>query len=85
MADMRSFWFLFPVANYTTLPLAIAQEEEITEPLSPTCYGCDKLFPPVRDPLHPVIPLPPSLLLLPPPSSELPGGMSHLSRLYNRV
>jgi hypothetical protein len=43
-----SFWFLFPVANYATLPLEIASDP--SHELAPTCFGCDRDFPDVRVP-----------------------------------
>ncbi|KAL7424434.1 hypothetical protein Q5752_000117 [Cryptotrichosporon argae] len=36
----RSFWLLFPVANYNTIPHAA-----LAPPLAPTCFGCDARFP----------------------------------------
>ena len=41
---MRSFWFLFPVANYDTLPLEAVDDEN---KLEPSCFGCDAQFPSV--------------------------------------
>ncbi|RSH91414.1 hypothetical protein EHS25_009713 [Saitozyma podzolica] len=43
----RSFWFLFPVANYATLPLEIASDP--SHELAPTCFGCDRDFPDLSD------------------------------------
>lgn len=40
-----SFWFLFPVANFGILPIPAPAEQD---DLAPTCFGCDKLFPPVH-------------------------------------
>ncbi|ODN73372.1 hypothetical protein L202_07909 [Cryptococcus amylolentus CBS 6039] len=36
----RSFWFLFPVANYKTLSF---EEVDVSQP--ETCFGCDSPFP----------------------------------------
>ncbi|WWC91893.1 uncharacterized protein L201_006842 [Kwoniella dendrophila CBS 6074] len=37
----RSFWFLFPVANYGVLPI----EDVMNSSTSETCFGCDVEFP----------------------------------------
>ena len=43
----RSFWFLFPVANYGIFGIAEAEKEEAEEKLAASCFGCDKPFPAV--------------------------------------
>ncbi|ORX39429.1 Ssl1-like-domain-containing protein [Kockovaella imperatae] len=41
----RSFWFLFPVAEYGVTPADTVQEDHTSRRLEPTCFGCDDPFP----------------------------------------
>lgn len=40
-ADIYSFWFLFPVARYGTVPLEAIQDPHPPKPILSTCFGCD--------------------------------------------
>ncbi|CAD6587511.1 MAG: hypothetical protein TREMPRED_004776 [Tremellales sp. Tagirdzhanova-0007] len=42
----RSFWFLFPVANYDIFPIPAREDQD---ELVSTCFGCDKVFPPMSE------------------------------------
>lgn len=50
-ADIPSFWFLFPVANFAVFGIADAEAAEAEHRLSESCFGCDKPFPSVSLPL----------------------------------